>query len=145
MRKYPFTPDQFKEIYSQVPRLSIEVIIRNNDGVLLKKREEESWHGLWHIPGGTVLYKETLVEAAKRIAQEELQLDVTVGKLLGYIHYPSEEQERGFGWSIGLAFDCTPSNNEALLEILDPKLLTFFAQPPANCVEEQIEFINQFC
>src|SRR5687768_1353542 len=105
-RKQPFSTEEFGFIYSRVPRLTVEVILVIEGGVVLVERQEPSWYGLWHIPGGTVFYKERLVDAVKRVAQEELGIDVQVGELLGYIEYPSEEAERGFGWSTGIAFKC---------------------------------------
>ncbi len=98
---------------------------------------------MWHIPGGTVHYKEYLREAVRRIAREEIQVEVVVKKFLGYIEFASEEKARGFGWSVSLAFLCSiasgvPSVNEQASD------LSFFTVIPDNTISEQKEFLENF-
>lgn len=95
---------EFRSIYSKVPRLCVEVVIKTENGIVLTLRSIEPYKGLWHIPGGTVLFNETLEEAVRRVAREEVGVAVKIEKLLGYIEYPDEQERRGFGWSIGIAF-----------------------------------------
>lgn len=52
MKAKPLTPREYKAIYSKVPRLTVEVIVKTHEGVVL-----------------TVYYKETLEEA---VGKEEL-------------------------------------------------------------------------
>ena len=42
----------FDEIYSKVPRLCVDIIIKSEDGILLPLRSIEPYEGKWHIPGG---------------------------------------------------------------------------------------------
>jgi len=98
MGKRRLSDKEFKEIYSKVPRLTVEVIVKGpQGGVILSLRNISPCKGLWHIPGGTVYLRETLDEAVKRVAQEELGIEVEIEKLLGYIHYPSVFEETGWG------------------------------------------------
>ena len=106
MRNKPFTYEEFREIYSKVPRLCVDLIIKTPEGVVLSLRKLPSWFGYWHFPGGTVFYKEKITDAVKRVAAEELGIKVKIGELLGYIEYPSEEKNVGFGSSVSLAFLC---------------------------------------
>ena len=76
MKSKPFSPEQFKNIYSQVPRFCVELIIRTPQGVALTLRSLPAWHNQWHLPGGTVLYEETLAQAVERVAQDEVGLKV---------------------------------------------------------------------
>jgi len=46
---------------------------------------------MWHIPGGTILFKEPILHAIKRIVKEELGIKVKVIKHLGVIEYLKEE------------------------------------------------------
>jgi ADP-ribose pyrophosphatase YjhB (NUDIX family) len=131
-RRQPFSYQEFTEIYSKVPRLTVEVLVVIGNGIILSKRQEASWQGMWHIPGGTVLYQESVAEAVKRLAQEELGLEVSVGELLGYIEYPSEQQQRGFGWSVGLAFKC-----EAETQFVPSEQHQIFSELPVTMLEEQ--------
>src|SRR5579884_17532 len=81
--------EEFLAIYRRVPRLCVEVVILEPArGVLLKVRDIPPNEGAWHIPGGTVLFGEPLVEAVKRVARDELGLEAEAGPLLGYIEYP---------------------------------------------------------
>lgn len=139
-RKQPFTPDQFRRIYSQVPRVCVDLVIIHEGKILLLKREEKSWHGQWHFPGGTIFYQEKVEDAVRRIAQEELHLEIEIEKLLGYIEYPSEEEERGFGYSIALTFLCRPTSE---LRTGNQEPWQFFDQIPQNTVAEQAEFLEK--
>ncbi|MGD1804984.1 NUDIX hydrolase [Dapis sp. BLCC M126] len=141
-RKKPFSPEEFKLLYSQVPRLVVEVVVKTETGVVLTLRKDAAWNNLWHIPGGTVFYQEYIEDAIQRIAEEELNITVTKQQLLGYLEYPSEVKQRGFGWSVGLVFLCTansplPSENE------EGERIQVFDYVPENIVEEHKKILNQ--
>jgi ADP-ribose pyrophosphatase YjhB (NUDIX family) len=85
----------FKYIYSRVPRLCVDLVIKNSEGILLTKRDIPPKKGYWHFPGGTVLMGETLKDAVQRVAEEELSTKVKIKKLLGFLEYTD-------GSSIGL-------------------------------------------
>ena len=84
---HPLTPDEFRDIYSKVPRLTVEVVIRSPAGVLLTLRDIEPCRGLWHLPGGTVRFGEKLFDAVRRVAATELGIDVVAAHPLGYIAF----------------------------------------------------------
>ena len=141
-RKKPFSPEQFKLLYSQVPRLVVEIVVKTETGVVLTLRKDAAWNNLWHIPGGTVFYQEYIDDAVQRIAEEELNITVTKQQLLGYLEYPGEIKQRGFGWSVGLVFLCTansplPSENE------EGEKIQVFDYVPENIVEEHKKILNQ--
>ncbi|MEK6886861.1 MAG: NUDIX domain-containing protein [Nanoarchaeota archaeon] len=73
----------FASIYAEVPRACVDLVIENKQGVLFTKRKIKSYYGMWHLPGGTILFKEPIYSAAKRIAKEELDLMVKPIKILG--------------------------------------------------------------
>jgi hypothetical protein len=111
--------EEFFAIYRRVPRLCVEVlIVEPARGVLLKLRDIPPNVGAWHIPGGTVLFGEPLIDAVKRVARDELDFEVDVAELLGYIEYPSH-YENGLDSPVGLAFRTRP--------------LTHPGEPPAGC------------
>lgn len=143
MSRYPLTYEEFTSIYSRVPRLTVEVLIHTSEGVLLTLRNLTSWNNLWHLPGGTVYYGETVEEATVRIASEEIGITVVPTKLVGYLHYPSEEKERGFGWSIGLVFLCTTQTTSFRLGEQASRY-QFFKVLPDNIVVEQKDFLNTY-
>ncbi|QQG44259.1 MAG: NUDIX domain-containing protein [Candidatus Roizmanbacteria bacterium] len=138
----PLTEEEFKSIYSKVPRLAVEVIIKTPEGIVLTLRSIEPYKGTWHIPGGTVYYKETINEAIERVAKEELGVEVNIDRLLGYIEYPGEAKERGFGWPIGLAFLCTAKSG-TLHGSEQGKTVGIFKELPENMIKEQKEFLKK--
>lgn len=142
MSSIRLSPRDFKDIYSKVPRLCAEVIIRSEKGVLLTYRSISPYKNLWHVPGGTVLYKESMETAVKRIAREELGIEVEIMHLVGVNEYPSEEKDRGFGWPMGVNYLCRiisglPRGSKQANEV------KFFQELPINIVEEQKVFLQK--
>ncbi|HVV25867.1 MAG TPA: NUDIX domain-containing protein [Candidatus Saccharimonadales bacterium] len=140
-KDYPLTPEEFKSIYSKVPRLTVEVVIKSDKGVLLSLRDIEPCKGLWHLPGGTVFFGEKLTDAVRRVAKRELGVTV-VGEpeLLGYIEYPSHYQN-GLDDPVGIAFlaeyrgDIKPNEEAAKLD--------WFMELPENLHPDIRDFINR--
>ena len=130
---------EFDEIYSRVPRLCVEVVLAAPErGVVLKLRDIPPNVGAWHIPGGTVLFGESLVDAVKRVARDELGAEVEVGELLGYIEYPSH-YESGLDSPVGLAFQVQLAPGQAEL----PEGCEWFARLPEGLYAEQREFLAE--
>lgn len=102
--KQPFTTKQFIKIYEQVPRFCVEVIVQTKDGILLTKRNINPCKGYWHFPGGTVYLKETLNKAVKRVAKEELNLDVKVIKDIGWMEFIHNYKQKGQKHMVSIAF-----------------------------------------
>ena len=135
--------EEFKEIYSKVPRLCVELVIENKDGVLMTKRALESWFGLWHLPGGTVLYGETIKDAAKRIAKEELGAKIGIKGLVGFAEYQNEEKIRGFGFSVGLMLLCSLLSLDIKLDSQASEY-KFFKILPKEAIPEHKHFLEGF-
>jgi ADP-ribose pyrophosphatase YjhB (NUDIX family) len=74
----PLSEDEYRRIFSRVPRLTVEVVIAGERGVLLTLRESGPCRGLWHLPGGTVRFGERLTAAVQRVARDEVGVAVTV-------------------------------------------------------------------
>jgi ADP-ribose pyrophosphatase YjhB (NUDIX family) len=141
-RKRPFTFEEFKSIYSKVPRLCVDLVIKNNDKVLLTLRQKNGYEGQWHLPGGTVMYRESINDAAKRIADEELGIRIKIEKFFGYLEYFSEEKERGFGYTVSLVFVCKPENDSFELDD-QVERIQYFKTPPDNTIYEQKELLSK--
>lgn len=139
--QHPLSQKEFREIYKKVPRLTVEIIIKNSKGIYLTERSIEPCKGLWHLPGGTVRFGEPLVEAVKRIAKRELGVEVIKTKLLGYIEYPSHYLN-DLDSPVGIAFEVTgyegtmQPNNEASNS-------GWFADLPEAMHDEQRDFLTQ--
>lgn len=142
MQSKPFTAEEFRKIYSSVPRLCVEVIIKTDDGYLLTKRAMPPCVGQWHLPGGTVLYKETIEQALKRIAKAELGVDVTPKEFLGYMEFLKTEDHQGFDHPISLGFLCEPTNTDFALDSQASEY-DFFQKLPENTLREQKDFLDK--
>lgn len=138
----PFSYKVFEQLYSKVPRFTVMIIVVKNSKILLAKRNLDSWRDMWHIPGVTVLYKESIAKAIERVALSELGIQVYPERLLGYIEYPSEQEQRGFGWTIGFVFQC-----EFISGIIKPNDdisdIQFFSSLPSTMISEEKEFVEK--
>jgi ADP-ribose pyrophosphatase YjhB (NUDIX family) len=138
--EHPLAQQEYDYIYSRVPRLTVEVVVHSNAGVLMTRRNIDPCRGLWHLPGGTVRFGEPLTEAVKRIARRELDINVKSTRLLGYIEYPSH-YENGLDCPVGIAF-------EALAYDGDPRAneeahgLDWFPELPTEMHAEQAQFLK---
>lgn len=64
---------QFQEIVAATPLISIDLIVRNQQGqILLGRRLNRPAQGFWFVPGGRVRKDERLDTAFLRLTQEEL-------------------------------------------------------------------------
>lgn len=139
--EFPLSAAEFEAIYRRVPRLTVELVIRDGAALLLSRRNIEPCKGQWHLPGGTVRFGESLPDAARRIARRELGVVVDVGRMLGYIEYPFMHAAGYFGWPVGIAFETrvvegTPRGSAEGEEI------RWFHSVPAGVIREQAEFIR---
>lgn len=72
-------PDLFTTIVQHTPLISIDLIVKNDSGeVLLGKRLNAPARGYWFTPGGRIYKNETMADAFKRIAHDELGIDTSI-------------------------------------------------------------------
>lgn len=142
--KRPFTLEEFNSIYSKVPRICVEIILKNPEGILLTKRAIEPALGKWHLPGGTVLLGETLEETAKRVALEELGIEIKIIKQLGIAEYVKSDNTTG-GNAFGVIFLVEQNLKHELIELNDQSNEhNFFTKVPDNTVEEHKLFFEKY-
>ena len=137
----PLTSEEFKNIYSKVPRLTVEVVLKEPGGVVLTLRSIEPKKGWWHIPGGTVYFKELVEEAVIRVAKEELGVEVKVDKFLGFIDYKHESDWGWFGRTVGLAYLVERVSGELKGSEQGQEVKMFKAQPK-KIIEDQGKFLK---
>ncbi|QPV64319.1 NUDIX domain-containing protein [Halosimplex litoreum] len=85
-------PEEFATVLNRVPQVCVEVVLageRADAGrVLLAHRTNEPAKGEWFWPGGRLYKGEQLEVAARRVAREELGVEVTVeGRVGVYGHF----------------------------------------------------------
>ena len=138
--RHHLSAEEFRRIYAKVPRLTVEIILRSDDGILLTLRNIEPCKCLWHLPGGTVRFGEKLTDAVRRIARRELGIDVAATKLLGYVEYPSH-YENGLDSPVGIAFEITGYAGRVQVNG-DAVRFGWFVDLPAEMHREQTEFLH---
>ena len=132
---------EYQAIFRKVPRLTVEVVICSELGVLLARRIGGPCDGLWNLPGGTVRFAEPATAAVHRVALDEIGADVTIDDFLGYIEYPSHTR-LGLDWPVGLAFrtHLGPLESDALA--IKPDRLDWFTRLPDEMHDEQRAFLR---
>jgi ADP-ribose pyrophosphatase YjhB (NUDIX family) len=136
-KKIPY--EEFEKIYSRVPRLCVDLVIKSKEGIVLSKRLIPPYKGYWHTPGGTVLYGETLEEAVKRVAKEETGLNVEIIKLAGVIEFP---KIKSLKHAVSIGYLVKPISGK-LRGSDQGSNISYFKQIPPNTVPAQETFIKQ--
>jgi ADP-ribose pyrophosphatase YjhB (NUDIX family) len=142
-QNHPLSEREFDAIYSRVPRLTVEVIIRTVNGMVMTRIPRGVAQGQWNVPGGTVRMEEPLTEAVRRVARGELGVEVTVGPLLGYIEYPHLHESGYPGWPVGLAFEATIASGELSVSDYGEEVQCFRTLPD-NTIAEQAAFLTKY-
>ena len=95
MSDEPVPAAEWETIVSNVPLVSVDLVVETGDGVVLGKRENEPAQGEWFVPGGRVHKHERLRDAVDRVADSELGCAVAIERQLGvYEHlYDTSEFE----------------------------------------------------
>ena len=71
-----------------LPQVCVEVLLERDGAFLVARRTNEPASGEWFWPGSRLYKGERLVDAARRVAREELGVEVTVDKRVGvYSHF----------------------------------------------------------
>lgn len=83
----------FKELIENAPLVSIDLIVRNAENILLGKRVNRPAQGFWFVPGGRIYKNESLADAFSRIVLKELGINHTLGQAVFkgvYEHFYSD-------------------------------------------------------
>jgi len=98
----------------------VDAIILIKDSVILIKRRNPPFQGIWALPGGFVDYGETVESAVRRETKEETGLDVEIEKLVGVYSDPDRDPR---GHTISVCFLCKPvgGNLKASTDSMDVK------------------------
>jgi ADP-ribose pyrophosphatase YjhB (NUDIX family) len=143
MQKHPLTKEEFDLIFGKVPRLTVEVAILTDDGLVMTKIPKGPMKGRWNVPGGTVRFNEKLVDAAKRVAKAELDIDVAIGDNLGYIEYPELLASGERAWPVGMVFEATIISGE-LTRSDEGEAVECFKKVPENTIASQAHFFSNY-
>ncbi|MEK6945613.1 MAG: NUDIX hydrolase [Nanoarchaeota archaeon] len=134
------SPEEFKEIYSKVPRLCVDLIIKDQEGVLLTKRSIPPYLGNWHLPGGTVLFGESIQESIQRVSIRELGIGLNVKNLLGFMEF--DDWKNGGQHAISLVFLCELKPGKIVLNDEATEFI-FTKNEIKNIIPTQLDFIKK--
>lgn len=143
MQKHPLTQEEFDSIFGKVPRLTVEVVIRTEDGIVMTKIPKGPAKGQWNVPGGTVRFGEKLTDAAERVAKAELNINVSIGRNLGYIEYPELLAAGERSWPVGMVFEANIVSGE-LTKSDEGEIVECFRRVPANTIPSQARFFDDY-
>lgn len=105
------TKKDYNFVFSRAPRLCVDLVVKNKQGILLGKRLIEPFKNFWHFPGGRVYFREPLSKAIQRIAMAEIGGKVKIQKLVGFMEFLREVQDKKFRHSVSLVFLVSPVKN----------------------------------
>ena len=111
MENNRLSDEDYNSIYSRVPRVCIDLVIKTPDGILLTLRKIEPHKDTWHFPGGRIKWNETIEQAANRISSAEIGTEVKISSVLGYMDI-FESQEGNPRHTVSIVLSVTPKNNE---------------------------------
>lgn len=76
------------------PGLAVDVVVQAGDKIVLIRRKNSPFKGMWALPGGFVEYGEKVENAAVREIQEETGLKIQLKSLLGVYSDPKRDPRR---------------------------------------------------
>ncbi len=127
------TRSLYNKVYSNVPRICVDIVVKNKHGILLTKRQsKQSYEGFLHIPGGRILFRETIEGAIKRIAKKELNAKVIDSKFIGLIEFRKENENGSERHSISLVHE---------IKVSSVKGFKFYKRIPVKTIKGQRDFL----
>ena len=111
--------------------------------MVLVKRKIQPALGQWHLPGGGVLFGETLEEAVLRVAKNEIGISVVVKRLVGVLEFFADDV---FGHDVSLVFLVSPEslNLRGSDQGENPAFFKTFPSPMVDEHKELLVELNYF-
>lgn len=91
------------------PRVTVDAAIVEDGKIILIRRNNPPFEGMWALPGGFVDYGERVEDACVREAREETSLDVMILKLVGVYSDPKRDPR---GHTCGIVYLCKKVDGE---------------------------------
>lgn len=80
--------ETFKSVIANTPLVSVDLIVRDNEKILLGRRINKPAQGYWFTLGGRILKDEMINSAIRRIAQVELGVELnSTPKFIGVFEH----------------------------------------------------------
>ncbi len=125
----------FYYISRTTPLVSVDLLIQDEDlGTLLSWRDDQYTGQGWHVPGGIIRYKESIISRINQVSKSELATEVVFEPVPIAINQIIAYQQRDRAHFVSLLFKCrVPDDfeiNNRVLDESDPGYLRWFQQCP---------------
>lgn len=118
---------EFLESFKNVPRLAINLIITDSQNrVLLTRRNIPPAQGLWHFPGSFQLKNEPITDVQKRVAKNELGLELDKNTNLSLLGAFDDLEGDPRGHVIDLVYGLELDNTSAVKPTKETSEIKFF-------------------
>lgn len=125
------------------PALTVDVVIAMDGKIVMIRRKNEPFKGMWALPGGFVDYGERVEDTARREAREETGLDVELIGLLGVYSDPNRDPR---GHTVSVVYIAKPAGGElkaaddaAAVKLIGPDENSQLAFDHAAVVRDAVE------
>ena len=111
-------PRLYRKIFSRIPIVCVDLIIRHKGYILLVKRKNHPLRGEWWVVGGRLLLHEDPIDAVHRKAKEEVGIEVSDPSFVAYLSdvYPRNSFERVEYQTVSLVFECEALQTDITLD-----------------------------
>jgi colanic acid biosynthesis protein WcaH len=102
-------PEELFLFISRVtPLINVDLLIKNEQNqTLLTWRDDGCYPPGWHVPGGIIRYKETIVDRVKMVAKNELGVEVEFYQAPMAINEIIKTTQKNRGHFISLLYKCS--------------------------------------
>lgn len=140
MKNNYLSDKDYSFIYSNSPRVCVDLLIKNNAGeIFLTQRSIEPYINHWHFPGGRVRFKESMKDAVLRIAKTELGIElIDTGSIVGICEFLEETQNGEPRHSISIVHKIIFPDNYLLMPEYK---YSWFSEIPTPTIPPQKEFL----
>lgn len=129
-------------ISRMTPLINVDLLIKDENGRILLAWRDDRFAGTgWHVPGGIIRFRETMVERLRKVMQLEIGTEVAFDPEPVAIHEIIADHTRDRGHFISLLFNCRLSSSFAPansgLEPTSPGFLQWHDACPDNLLPLQ--------
>jgi len=128
--------EEYNKFRKFFPFSCVDVLLFKDDAILLTKRTRNPYKDYWHLPGHMIRKNETMKQAVKRAAKDELNLNITIKKYVGVY-----ESLNSFRHDISHGFIVSVRSGQIRTDF-QSKELKFFKRIPTNTIPHQRRMIN---
>jgi len=119
------------------PFSCVDVLVFKDDAILLTKRTRDPYKNYWHLPGHMIRKNESMRQAVKRAAKDELNLNVTIKKYVGVF-----ESLNSFRHDISHGFVVKIMSGNIKTDF-QSKEMKFFKKIPRDTIPHQKKMIKE--